>query len=168
MKKFLIFIIILGIIIGLIHGFQSAPSEQLEEISSNSSTIQVQENQSTDFNLSISEVDTLNPMLTSNSHVSDILKLIYEPLVSYNYENELEPCLALEWGKMDDTTWLIKLRDNVFWHSDLKLSSQDVKYTIEMLQSANISSIYSQNVENIEKVETIDSLTFMISLKEID
>ena len=83
-------------------------------------------------------------MLSNNRNVQEIAKLIYEPLIELDENYKLKPCLAKEWAKSGDMSYVIKLRNNVKWQDGTAFTAQDVKYTVETLKQIN--SIYSYNV----------------------
>lgn len=166
MKKFLFFLIILGIVVGIIVGYQSFFSGDTEDDNLIDPVITNDDNIQYELNLSISDIDTLNPLRTKNSHIADILKLVYEPLVSYDEENQLEPCLAVEWARKDAVTWIMKLKENVLWHGGKPFSSEDVKFTFDLLLDSEMESIYSKNILNVKAVDVVDNSTIVITLYE--
>lgn len=109
-------------------------------------------------------IDTINPILSKNKNVQDITKLIYEPLVTLNPEYKATACLAKEWAKQSDNSYLIKLRENVKWSDGQIFTSEDVKFTIDKLKE--IQSIYSYNVGHITSLEVVDDYTIKINLDE--
>ncbi len=125
------------------------------------------ENYISELKLPIIEVDSLNPILTQNRQVSNTLGLIYEPLFELDESNQLKEVLASSSAQKDDLTWIIKLKDNVKWHSGKAFTSEDVKFTIDSIMNYE-SSPYYQNVKNILSVEIIDNNSISISLKEKD
>lgn len=134
----------------------------------NKDTNNVQETKVADTNIikeiriPIVELDTLNPILSKNKNVQDISKLIYEPLVTLNENYKAEPCIAKEWSIVDETSYLIKIRDDVKWQDDIPLKTNDIAFTIDKLKTNN--SIYSYNVQNIVGVEVIDDYTIRLNL----
>lgn len=88
--------------------------------------------------------------------------MIYEPLVTLTAEYKAEPCLAKEWAKQSDNSYLIKLRENVKWTQGQRFTSEDVRFTIDRLKE--ISSIYSYNVQHVTEVSVIDDYTVKINL----
>src|SRR5699024_2817092 len=89
-------------------------------------------------------------------------KLIYEPLVNLSADYKAEPCLATEWAKQNDNSYLIKLRENVRWADGQRFTSEDVRFTIDRLKE--ISSIYSYNVQYVISVDVVDDYTVKINL----
>ncbi len=73
-------------------------------------------------------MDTINPILSNNKNVQDISKLIYEPLVNLTADYKSEACLAKEWAKQSDNSYLIKLRENVRWSNGQRFTSADVRF----------------------------------------
>lgn len=105
----------------------------------------------TDLRIGVINFDNINPILSQNVNVQNISRLIFEPLINLSNDFKLEPCLATEWSKYDDNTYLIKLRENVRWQDGQKFDSDDVIFTINILKNKN--SIYSYNVQNIKEVK---------------
>ena len=87
--------------------------------------------------LGISKYDTINPILSLNKQAQQVSKIIFEPLINVEYNYKLSPCLATEWSKINNTTYIIKLRENVLWHDNSKFTSKDIKYTIDKIKEKN-------------------------------
>ncbi len=159
---FIIFIVILVILaIYIIRGNEEEAKREQEYIASNE-----EENQIREIKLGIAEFDTINPILSNNKNVQDISKLIYDPLITLTQDYKAEPCLATEWAKEQNNSYLVKLKENVKWSSGQKFTAYDVKYTIDILKQSQ--SIYTYNVQNITGVTVVDDYTIRIELdKEI-
>ena len=120
------------------------------------------------LNLGIAGFDIMNPILSSNKYVQSISKIIYEPLININSSYELENCIASEWAKTTETTYVIKLRENVRWSNGGDCTAEDVLYTIDRLKEITTNNIYIYNVQYIIQAEIIDTYTIKIILsKEI-
>ena len=63
-----------------------------------------------EINLGIASFDSINPILSKNKNVQDISKIIFEPLMTLTSNYKLEECLAKEWAKQNETTYIIKLK----------------------------------------------------------
>ena len=114
--------------------------------------------------LGITKFDTTNPILSKSQDIQYISKLIYMPLIDINKDFKLLPALAEEWNKIDNEAYLIKLKENIYWHNGQKFTSKDVEYTVDYIKIND--SIYKDNVENIEKIEIINEYMIKIYLKE--
>lgn len=83
-------------------------------------------------------------------------------MVNLTSDYKAEACLAKEWAKQDDNSYLIKLRENVRWSDGQRFTSEDVRFTIDRLKE--ISSVYSYNVQYVISVDVIDDYTIKINL----
>ena len=118
----------------------------------------------TELKLGVALFDSINPILSKNKNIQDISKIIFEPLMTLSKDYKLETCLAKEWAKQNETTYLIKLRDDKKWSDGQKFTADDVKYTIDRLKDSD--TIYSSNVKNVTTVEVIDTTTVRIILDQ--
>lgn len=114
-----------------------------------------------DLRIAIADLDTLNPILSQNRNVYEIFKVIYEPLVALDMNYRKEYLLAERIEKRNDTQYVVYLRDNN-WHDGSKIKSEDVHFTIKMINSTN--SIYNENISKIESVKSINDSSFVITL----
>lgn len=121
---------------------------------------------SKNIRIGIIEFDNINPILSNNKNVQDISRLIFDPLFNLTQEYKLESSLATECSKIDDTTYIIKLRENVKWHDGNRFDSSDVIFTIDMLKNEENNSVYFHNVKNISNIEEIDEYTLKITINE--
>ena len=165
MKKLFLLLIGIGIFIGSFitirnYFFNLEAVDSLPEIIENEVYID-------ELNLPLIEVDTLNPLLTQNKQVSDVLKLIYEPLFDFDEKNRLVPTLVTEWNEKDDNTWILKLNNLATWHSGKKLSAEDVVFTFNSIRNFE-NCIYKENIKNISSVEIIDDNAIQINLVSND
>ena len=147
MKNFFVFLIIIGVIIGIVIGKNklNLTHEEKEE-----NTIE-DKAETYELNLSVSDIDTLQPLRTQNRHIAEIMQLVYEPLFVYSFENGVQGVLVKEWEKRDDFSWIMKLRENVFWHGEEALTSEDIRFTIETILNPEVNSVYYANVKNWRK-----------------
>ena len=120
----------------------------------------------TNIRLVIANLDNLNPIVSKNQNVQDILKLVYEPLLNVTEDYKLESSLLTEWSKAETKAYLIKIREGVKWHNGTDFIAQDVKYTIDTIKALGDNSIYYSNVRNIENVEIVGNNILRITLYE--
>ncbi len=118
----------------------------------------------TELKLGVASFDSINPILSKNKNIQDISKIIFEPLMTLSSNYKLENCLAKEWAKQNDKTYIIKLKDDKNWSDGQKFAAEDVKFTIEKLKTSD--TIYLSNVKNIDTVEVIDEETIRITLNQ--
>lgn len=117
----------------------------------------------TNFRLGVSSFDSINPHLTKNKDIIQITSLIFEPLLEITKDYNITNCLAKEWSKISDTSYIIKLKENVKWQDDTKFTAEDVKFTIDTIKKDK-KSIYLENIKDIKNVEVIDEYTVKLEL----
>lgn len=162
--KYIFTCIVVGLTIFLIYHFYNKNENAGEDIKN-----EVSEETSTgpsNLRIGISNLDTLNPLISKNQNIQDISKLMFEPLFNVSDNFRLEKCLALEFSKADSKTYFVKLRENVKWHNGADFLAQDVKYTIETIKVLGEASIYYSNVKDIESVEIVNDNLIKIYLNQ--
>ena len=156
--KYVFIIFIIGILLFAIFKIRQDEEEKQQELEHTAS----HEEKVTELTLGIAELDTINPILSNHKNVQDISKLIYDPLITLTADYKAEACLAIEWAKQSDNSYLIKLRENVKWADGQRFTAEDVRFTIDRLKE--LSSVYSYNVQYVTGVDIIDDYTVKINL----
>ena len=154
-----IFIIFVIVIIGAVIYKENKTEETKTE---ESTTSKVEEEIVKEITLGVAEFDTMNPILSQNKHIQEISRIIFEPLLELDEQYKLQKCLAKDWAKTSETTYLVKIRDDIKWSDGTQLLVEDVIFTIQTLK--NVSSIYTNNVQNIISVDKVDEDTIQITL----
>ena len=122
------------------------------------------EEEITEIKLGVASFDIINPILSKNKNLQDISKIIFEPLMTLTSDYKLENSLAKEWAKQNETTYIIKLRDDKKWSDGQKFTAEDVKFTIDRLKDSD--TIYSSNVQYVTNLEVVDDTTVRIILSQ--
>jgi len=157
--KYIFIVFIVGILIfSIVKIRKDEQKKEQQQIEASNS----ENNKINELKLGIAQIDTMNPILSNNKNIQDISKLIYDPLITLTPEYKTQACLAKEWAKESDNSYLIKLRENVKWTSGERFTAEDVKFTIDRLKDTQ--SIYSYNVEYVIGIEIIDDYTVKINL----
>ena len=117
-----------------------------------------------EIKLGVASFDSINPILSKNKNIQDISKIIFEPLMTLTSDYKLETCLAKEWAKQNETTYIIKLKDDKKWSDGQRFTAEDVRFTIDRLKDSE--TIYSSNVQYVESVEIVDDTTIRIILNQ--
>ncbi len=103
-------------------------------------------------------LDPANRTLTS---------IIYEPLVSREFDFSLKPALALSWGQTDELSWTFKLRPNVKFHDGTDFNADTVVSNFNDMRAKPATDV-AQLLRNIDKVERVSPLELKFKLKEKD
>ena len=139
--KYIFIIFIIVVIIAVIYELNKSDETPIEEEQSQTSA---EEEIIKEITLGVASFDTMNPILSQNKHVQEISRIIYEPLFELDSEYKLQKCLAKDWAKTSNTTYLIKIRNDVKWSDGTQFTVDDVLFTIDILKQ--IPSIYGNNV----------------------
>ena len=165
-KKIVLFMITIAVVWGLVAGIKNVKLED-EEVNNENELVNItSEIYIDELYLPLIELDSLNPLKTSNSQVANILKLIYEPLVEYGSDEKLENILLQEYAKIDSKTYILKLKQNILWHDNEKFNAEDVIFTFNTLK--NNAYTYSANLSNIKEINKLDDYSIKIFLENND
>jgi peptide/nickel transport system substrate-binding protein len=113
---------------------------------------------------SIGEPSTLIPILATDSASSDISGLVYNGLVRYDKNLQLEGDLAERWDiSRDGLTITFHLRRGVTWHDGSKFTSRDVLYTYRVTIDPKTPTAYADSFKQVLKAEAPDDYTFRVT-----
>ena len=77
------------------------------------------------------DVSTYDPTLANDTTSQKAFGLVYEPLVSVDFEGSVRPTLATALDRRDDLTWRLSLREGVTFHDGSDFTAADVQATFE-------------------------------------
>ena len=101
--------------------------------------------------------DIFNTSTTMEPHV-----LIYEPLVTVDYNYEFRPGLATSWETSEDgLTWTFHLREGVTFHDGSEFNAEVVKWWLEGMQLG----VNSYMFESMTSSEVIDNHTIAMTFE---
>lgn len=116
---------------------------------------------------STTEIDTLNPLSSYMQVGFEVFLLLYDPLVRYDENYDAVGSLAESWSVSDDElTWTYKLREGVTWHDGEPFTSEDVKFTYDLMMENDLGYMYSIYLTGINNVECPDQNTVIITTDE--
>lgn len=156
MRRFrwqLVIVLLTGLVVGLILVFQRSTSTPLTENTPNPIT-----GGSFTEGL-VGEIMRLNPALDRyNQADRDIDRLIFSSLLKFDSRGLPVGDLAADWQiSSDGTRYVVNLRDNAVWHDGTALSSQDVLYTVSLMQSD--SSLVPEDLRSFWKLVQVTALS---------
>ncbi len=110
---------------------------------------------------------TLNPIMNEDIYVSDILKLMFEPLFLLDEHEMVVPNLIDNYSYASDTrTMTLTLKDGLTWHDGSRVTSEDAVFTLDTLKGAPETAIYKKALANVRSYRAVDSRTFTITYSE--
>ena len=159
---FLVFLVILLSVTGyFVYKFNNQNIEKQKNIKKEE-TINILQR---DLRLGVAELDTMNPILTTNRNVYEISKLFYDSLITLEKNYELKFQLAENIIKEDDKHYRVILKKDMYWQGENgKITAEDVEFTINQINKSK--GAYKENVSMIESTKIIDENTIMLNLKE--
>ena len=112
---------------------------------------------------SIGEPSTLIPILASDSASSDVAGLVYNGLVRYDKNLNLEGDLAKSWEvSLDGLGITFHLRHGVKWHDGQEFTSRDVLYTYRVTVDPKTPTAYSEDFKQVQSAQAVDPYTFRV------
>lgn len=111
-----------------------------------------------------SEPATLDPATTYEVEGWSIVHSVYDSLVQYGQDGQLEWLLAESWNQVDPTTVEIKLRAGITFHNGAALDANAIAPTLQHIVDPNTASSIAGNFAPISKVDVIDPLTVRLTL----
>ncbi|HSL93207.1 MAG TPA: ABC transporter substrate-binding protein [Bacillota bacterium] len=111
------------------------------------------------------DATTLDPNFHSETPTGNVSNQIYDRLIGRDSDMNFEPALAVSWEPVTDTTWEIKLRDDVKFHDGVQFTSADVAYTLQRILDPEKKSSQAGNYSMISEVEVVDPLTIRFHTK---
>ena len=116
---------------------------------------------------SIGDASTLVPILASDSSSQDICGLVFNGLIRYDKNLNLEGELAESWEIEENGLVIIfHLRKNVRWHDGRPFTARDVEFTHRKLIDPNVKTPYSGDFERVKSLEILDDHTVKVTYKE--
>ena len=113
-----------------------------------------------------SEPSTLDPALTYDANGWSIVHSVYDSLLQYDNEGNLELLLAESWEWPTPTTIAVTLRPNVTFHNGEALTSKAVQFSLAHITAEETASQVSANFKVIESFNEIDDLSFELVLSQ--
>lgn len=110
--------------------------------------------------------DTLNPLVSNTTPGNWINSAIYPHLMFMDTDYEKKPYLAEDYEVSDDGLVVtFTLRDDVKWQDGTPITSEDVKFTGEILHEHQLEWT-AEIFDQVESVETPDDHTIVYTLQE--
>jgi len=113
-----------------------------------------------------SGADAVNllPVLASDSTSSSINGLIYNGLVRYGKNLEIEGDLAESWEiSPDHRTLTFHLRKGIKWHDGTPFTSADVLFTYQLYIDPRTPTAYAERYRQVEHASAPDPHTFVVT-----
>lgn len=102
----------------------------------------------------IGDVSSLNPLFATTNSEKTLSRLMFATLATIDYSGHpgiglAASILPSEGGKV----WTVKLRDGLKWSDGTPLTNEDVLFTIDLIKSSSVNSVYDSNLANVKVAE---------------
>lgn len=121
---------------------------------------------------SYEDLDSLNPLLSSQSFVTDVDQMVFSGLIDYDDHANAIPDVALQVPSLenhgisaDGLTITYHLRRGVLFSDGVALTSADVKYTWQQIMNPNNNLPYRYPYDVVASIDTPDAATVVVHLK---
>jgi peptide/nickel transport system substrate-binding protein len=109
----------------------------------------------------------LQPWQSVGQAAGMVKMLIGRRLTGFDEKGELRGELAQEFGRDPaDGAWVFKLDPRAVFHNGEKLTSEDVKWTIEQVAGERSTAYYRTQMQRIARIETPDAHTVRLHMRE--
>ncbi len=107
----------------------------------------------------LSDAVSLDPHGSNDVPSAKVAYNVYESLLYFDENSELQPLLATDWEAVDDLTWEFTLREGVQFHDGTDFTADAVKASFERLLDPDIGSPRLFLFEMLEDVVVVDDYT---------
>jgi peptide/nickel transport system substrate-binding protein len=102
-----------------------------------------------------SQPESLNAFASPDLHATDLVPVLFTPLLRYGEGTTFEPWLAREWSWSDDLLELqLLLRDDVVWHDGEPLTAEDVVWTIRTATDPEFAYWQGEDFARLDTIHT--------------
>lgn len=95
-------------------------------------------------------------------------EMMYDSLVEWDKDLNVQPALAEKWETPDNKTWVWHLRQGVKFHDGKEVTAEDVKYSIELQANPPEPGIKIAQYPSIVSVDVVDKYTAKFNMKGPD
>src|SRR5678816_1728116 len=108
----------------------------------------------------------LNPVLATTPVDDDVVRLVFSGLTRYQSDGSIENDLAASFTTSDDgKVWTFQIREDARWHDGKPVISDDVVYTVALLQDKAYVGPYSDAFRGV-KVDRITDRVVRFTLPD--
>ncbi|WP_260682087.1 glutathione ABC transporter substrate-binding protein [Alkalicoccobacillus porphyridii] len=112
------------------------------------------------------EAVTLDPHLANDVPSGNVASNIYDNLVFFDGEMNIQNNLAKEWEQVDDLTLRFELEEGVTFHDGEPFNAEAVKANIDRVTDPAIASPRGYLFDNISEVNVVDEYTVEVKTEE--
>ena len=108
----------------------------------------------------------INPILSSDTASSDISQWIFSSIFKYDKNGKIVNDIGQSYKFLNDTTLIIKIKENVLWHDKVLLSIDDVIFTYNQIMNPKIFTPLKSSFQYVKSIIKLDKFTMKVIYKE--
>ena len=108
---------------------------------------------------------TLDPQKEFSEKNHTVIQQMFEGLVRFTPDGEIEPALATGWRRLDDNTVQFDLRQGVSFHNGESFDAKSVKFSVERYLDPRTGFPALGFIDSIERVEVVSDFVVNIVTK---
>ncbi len=121
----------------------------------------------TTFTVALSgDIVALDPIYAYDYTTNLVVIQITQPLLQFDADNELQPCLCSEWEATDDTTYVYKIRDDVTFSDGSPMTMDDVLFSLERNMDPEAGSYLNWLFNAVDSIEQTGDWELTVHLTE--
>jgi peptide/nickel transport system substrate-binding protein len=115
-----------------------------------------------------SECNTLSWVLYTSVYENYVLRLLYDNLLDRDENLNIIPVLAKDYSISDDHMKItITLRDDIYWHDGLPITTADVVFTMDKILDPAVPALNKQGYfTKLDRLEVVDERTVVFHWTE--
>lgn len=166
---FLLFSFILSLVL-----FGCSTSEEIEGMESNHNNDITTNNTDSGDESTITigitgEPVKLNPLYAGDSASGDINELVFDGLITFDKELNIEGELATDWNISEDgLTYTFDIKEGVLFHDGEELTADDIVFTYEIFIHDDYTGPRANEFIFLEEINAIDDYTVEFVLDDVD
>jgi peptide/nickel transport system substrate-binding protein len=110
----------------------------------------------------------MDPLAAWMGYGMMITRTMYDTLLDFGPDGNLNPRLATSWELLDPLHWRFHLREGVKFHNGYPFTAEDVKFTMERILDPENKCRYISNYQSYDKLVVVDDHTIDIITKVPD
>jgi len=114
------------------------------------------------------DVVNYNPLIGNSRSDYWVTNLMYPHLLTIAEDGTKQPQVALEWGYVDETTGFYEIRDDLTWSDGVKLTAEDVAWTMNAVKQDAPSGTFYGQLANFESATAVSDTRIEIDLVTAD
>jgi len=148
MKKKLLFI---SILLAAFAFHPSRPTSKIDEKPDNGGHLTIG---------TVFPIDIINPIISMSGTSAVLAEIIFNGLLKSDENFNAVPDIAYKWKSSENgLKWRFYLRKGVSFHDGRELTSEDVKFTYDLIKDPKYSGYFTSYFKLVDRINIIDKYT---------